>query len=749
MSARILLGLFVVFFCFSVARVWLLYILAESVDDLPTIPVAGADHSESAAADEDITARNHSEAYLAAAQALRDGDHALAMRELERCGPLDVACVGLRGEMHLIGAGTPRNLTEAIASFGAGADLGDADSQYALGVLYSNMLERVPENSSGPTSGEGQAEQRHGAGVAYHRSEEASAVLHLYAASVAGHPGALMAMGYRHSQGYGVPKSCNTAALNYMEVARRVAAVYGAGMPQAVELVRLGVDGHDRKMMSASERSLFVELAAKGDSNVAAAVGKRYLLGIEGFRQNYKKAAHHLQSAASRNHAGARALLGYMYCLGLGVAKNEDVAHAHFVAAAKQDEPLGHNGLGYFYFHGSVVGSQDLALALHHFNASAFGGSADGMFNLASLYLTGGGTEQSFQRAMLWYTQALDRGHTSAAYTLAIMHLNGIGTVRNCKMAVELLKRVCERGGWVAQKLQDAYDHKDPRPESAAWLFLRLAEAGHEVAQMNLAHLLDIGTARLLLREASQPEVAAEAQVMARIHAQRHYELSAEQGNVLSDLRLGDYAYYGWGVRVDDGLTVAGEDDAALEKAVSVGADEWLAGIDAEVRFIPQEADVELSMAHYKRTAAMRITGEWMQPFVARASFNLGLMHQFGVGVAPNAPLARKHYDRCLEVDPEGVRVPVAVMLWLLRAQACFAALPPARRIASALLSDVRAHVVAVHLAALLVLLAVRRHVARPRAPAGRRHISPVALAAGDSSANVADGAGASESGRQ
>merc|ERR1712125_8668 len=103
------------------------------------------------------------------------------------------------------------------------------------------------------------------------------------------------------------------------------------------------------------------------------------------------------------------------------------------------------------------------------------------MFNLASLYLTGTGTELSFQRAALWYTQALDRGHTPAAYTLAIMYLNGVGTMRNCKIAVDLLKRVCERGSWVSRKLQDAYNGKDSHPEMAAWLFLRLAEAGHEV----------------------------------------------------------------------------------------------------------------------------------------------------------------------------------------------------------------------------------------------------------------------------
>ena len=145
--------------------------------------------------------------------------------------------------------------------------------------------------------------------------------------------------------------------------------------------------------------------------------------------------------------------------------------------------------------------ARNLRLAFKHFNESAFGGSSDGMFNLASMpcsqvgillqfhttldlsrarYLTGSGTEQSFQKAVLYYTQApfvrlwrpgsssppsqaLDRGHTPAAYSLAVMHLNGIGstawllvqlvpeplrapllvrTVRDCDIAVNLLKKV-------------------------------------------------------------------------------------------------------------------------------------------------------------------------------------------------------------------------------------------------------------------------------------------------------------------
>merc|ERR1719507_806254 len=153
---------------------------------------------------------------------------------------------------------------------------------------------------------------------------EALAVLHLYAASTAGHPGALMAMGYRHMHGYGVPQACTAAALNYIDVAKQIASVYSEGMPQAVELIRLNLHQKDRKVISSSEMNLFVQIATNGDITVAAAIGKRYLLGIEGFRQDYHKAKHYLRLAASKKHPAALALLGYMYCLGLGSTQNLD-----------------------------------------------------------------------------------------------------------------------------------------------------------------------------------------------------------------------------------------------------------------------------------------------------------------------------------------------------------------------------------------------------------------------------------------
>lgn len=139
---------------------------------------------------------------------------------------------------------------------------------------------------------------------------------------------------------------------------------------------RFLIQGSQSQVLSSSELNLFVQIATSGDSTVAAAIGKRYLLGIEGFKQDFQKAASHVEAkrklenldprwykiwvfgiiwpfgwiflilwniryriaiifrmhlgsgflqakqylklAANRQHAGALALLGYIYCLGDG-----------------------------------------------------------------------------------------------------------------------------------------------------------------------------------------------------------------------------------------------------------------------------------------------------------------------------------------------------------------------------------------------------------------------------------------------
>eukprot|EP00435_Cladocopium_sp_Y103_P063319 s376_g24.t3 len=247
-------------------------------------------------------------------------------------------------------------------------------------------------------------------------------------------------------------------------------------------------------------------------------------------------------------------------------------------------------------------------------------------------------------------------------------------------------------------RLREAQElHKQNRPDAAAWRFLSLAEAGHEVAQMNAAQLFDSGQSSLLVNS-SQP-VAVQAledqRFLGRAFAQRHYELSAEQGNAFSErgcglwleLRLGDYAYYGWGLRYSDQAEEFESNDT------------W--------QLSAQEADLDLSLAHYRRTATMRISGEWMQPFVARASFNLGYMYQFGVGVEQDLPLAQRFYGQSAEADPGAVQTPLAIMMGVLALQHFLAELPELEACVATVSADVRFHILLAHICAILILVVI------------------------------------------
>ena len=86
-----------------------------------------------------------------------------------------------------------------------------------------------------------------------------------------------------------------------------------------------------------------------------------------------------------------------------------------------------------------------------------------------------------------------------------------------------------------------------------------------------------------------------------------------------------------------------GEAAKAAKPEASEASDGWedfpLPSIytNDKVELHPQAVDYEAALARYRKTADMTVTGEWMQSFVARASFNLGFMHQFGIGIVQDS----------------------------------------------------------------------------------------------------------------
>lgn len=539
---------------------------------------------------------------MAALEWFRQGNLQRAKSAIQDCKPTDLACTYLGNEIEFFESDFDDSLIEKIASKTPNPDL-----QYLHALLLSNHFTNISEYTS----------------LSFPKS-----VLFLYAASTAGHPGALMAMGYRHMNGYGVPKRCETAALNYLEVAKPIANIYANSVPKAVELVRLGVE-KDKKLMTLPEISLFTEVA-NTNPEISLAVGKRYLLGTDGFPQDYIQAVKFLSLAATAGEPAvaspAWALLGYVHALGLGVEADAEKAEDMFQRGIS--DGLGMNGMGFLRFKADKYAD---AYAL--FNQSAAAGSSDGMFNLASLYLTGTGTAQNFQKAFMWFTEALRRGHTPAGYALAVMHLNGIGTVRDCGVAVSLLKEVAERGEYVAQTLRTAHaflDKSETR-DLGALQVLKLAEAGHQVSQENLAHLIDSGK----LEGKLFPEKFSQT------FAQRFYELAADQGSVTSELRLGDFAYYGWGLEAE-----FSQDSHGLTEIVH-----------KEKTPDFHEARRRYVKARDEASKVASLTGGslgWINRVVGTASFNLGYMHQFGIGTRVNPFEASRQYRRAIAKESHG-----------------------------------------------------------------------------------------------
>ncbi|KAG2457752.1 SE1L1 protein, partial [Polypterus senegalus] len=172
------------------------------------------------------------------------------------------------------------------------------------------------------------------------------------------------------------------------------------------------------------------------------------------------------------------------------------------------------------------------------------------------------------------------------------------------KKAAELLfKNVCERGRW-SERLMSAYSsYKDGDADSAIVQYLLLAEQGYEVAQSNVAFILD---------QTEEVKLFSENETYPR--ALLHWNRAAAQGYTVARIKLGDYHFYGYGTDVD----------------------------------------YETAVIHY------RLASE--QQHSAQAMFNLGYMHEKGLGIKQDIHLAKRFYDMAAEASPDA-QVPVFLAL--------------------------------------------------------------------------------------
>ncbi|KAL4002881.1 Sel1 repeat family protein [Acanthocheilonema viteae] len=452
----------------------------------------------------------------------------------------------------------------------------------------------------------------HATGLGVPESSQAKALIYYTFSALGGNPLAQMALGYRHWSGISVQQNCERALTWYRKVAQRVNEQVRISGGTAMQRIRLPdeqdtVSSSSNSILDSNLLNYYKYLADKGDLQAQVSLGQLYLTGGRGVEQNMNLASQYFSTAAQAGSTNAYAYLGKMYLDGTSATPQDNAtAFQFFKKAADKGNPVGQSGLAIMYMYGKGV-KQDYTKAAKLFTLAAEQGWVDGQLNLGYLHFRGLGVKRDFKLAIKYFQLASQSGHVNAYFNLAQIHATGTGVPRNCHTAVELYKNVAERGRW-SERLMEAYtSYRSGRVDEAAFKYLFLAELGYEPAQTNFAYIIDRGESNLFPSE--------EALQRALLHWQR----SANQDYAYARIKLGDYYYYGYGTPVD----------------------------------------YEMAATQYK------IASDRHQ--AAQAMFNLGYMHEQGLGINKDMHLAKRFYDMAAETSADAY-MPVSLALLKLTA---------------------------------------------------------------------------------
>ncbi|SPO02187.1 related to HRD3 - involved in degradation of Hmg2p [Cephalotrichum gorgonifer] len=551
------------------------------------------------------------------------------------------------GDMNFYGNYShPRNLGVAFSHYEALSTLhGNTTAQFMLGFFHSTGVGNVvPQN-------------------------QAKAMLHYTFAAARGDSRAEMAVGFRSHAAIGTQKSCEEACMYYKRVAEKAINWYRSGPPGGMSWVpeawRIADDnggayGRGASAASAGLNAIKVSahsdanaaiddvieyldlVSQKGDSKAALNLGRLYYDGQRGLTRNLDLARKYFLMVAKRywrkdgrvleNHkigiertaAKAAGYVGRMYLRGEGVDQNFEKAKLWFDRGKTLGDAQSQHGLGIMLLNGYGV-TKNIPLATELFKSAADKDFGPSQVELGVLYLDQGGAED-VRVASNYFDLAARYGLIEANYYLAEMIYHGVGREKSCGMAMQYYKSVAEKAEPLLSTWPVANQaHEDGDVETAFLHYLVMAEQGYERAQNNVAHMLDPDQSRLALpasitKSLSLPGKPAPSSPLLKDPGMAliYWTRSHRQGNVDSLVKMGDYYFYGIGTEPD------------YSKAVQCyqGA------------------------ADYTQSA--------------QALWNLGWMHENGVGLKQDYHLAKRFYDQALEVNVEAY-LPVTLSLVKLR----------------------------------------------------------------------------------
>lgn len=233
------------------------------------------------------------------------------------------------------------------------------------------------------------------------------------------------------------------------------------------------------------------QAAQNGDANAYYWLGCFYYQG-EGTKQNYTEALKYFQKAANNGDAYSYAWIAKIYYYGNGCAQNYEEAFKWFLKAANAGQTVVYGWLGLVYYEGKGC-NKNYGEAIKWLKKAAENGDSSCYGYLGSSYYE----LQDFQEAFKWTSKAVENGDIASNTGLGIMYVNGLGTERNEKKALDCFKKAASIGDafacfWLGSMYFDGKDTSINEAEGFKWT-QKAAEKGYVGSYIALGFCFEEG----------------------------------------------------------------------------------------------------------------------------------------------------------------------------------------------------------------------------------------------------------------
>lgn len=546
------------------------------------------------------------------------------LEQLRECSSDDPQALLLLAELLTFGHYSVRpQYAAGFAAYKQYAELtGDPAAQFFVGLLYSTGL------------------------FGQWPRDQARATLYYSFAAKGGDVRAQMAMSNRINNGIGHPQDCDAALRHLRAAANQTLNYFLDGPPGGKHLGptswHLADSNHGLYGNLGKETSMYDEYAEDSSEEILeyaehmlegkvaeykSSLSEFFYRGSQNVEPDLEKSARLAHECAglfftdldAKEVSPARdsqlysvrcaTRLGQMYMRGEGVEQNFKLAFKWFEkawqASGGQMGTAG-NGLGYMYKHGLGV-TQNTKKAIRYFHKAAELRSLPALYNLGDIQLERGDHKAALRYFAEAATMNLQAMYETGEYYFRVREdpqvaesVMAVGTSSDeltCSKTYKHFKlfneRICGNKfprKWALQQWNLGTFH------NAFIGFVIEAEQGSENGQFNAAYVVD---------ECLNYDDHGVISESDKLSALAYWTRSSIQSNHESTLRMGDYYLYGIGTKPD------------AEKAHEC------------------------------------YTGAAERGNLGLARWNLGWMHEHGIGVSQDFHLAKRHYDSALLANPD------------------------------------------------------------------------------------------------